>query len=309
MRERENLPSKMVAQDKVVTTIQGGSLVARGLQAVENSKQTVLTKNNEVNTAEEQYRLGVKYYDGDGVPQVYEEAAKWYRKAADQGHEKAQLNLGNMYYVGRGVAKDEVQAIHWVRKAAEQGYAPGQVRLGHMYHCGRRRDTDIEKNDEQIVYWYRKAAEQGDADGQCALGEMYNDGRGVPQDYAEALRWFRKAAEQDNAGGYWMLGRMYSEGRGVAQDNEQAEYWFRKEVEKYVGLEYGGDWGKALGAWYDRLGEMYKYGVDEAEQNDELAFYWLRKAAEQGNASGQCELGGMYEFGKGVAKDFDEAVK
>lgn len=95
MTERENLPSKIVAQDVVVTT-QRGSLVARGLQAVENSKQKALTKNNEVNTTEEQYRLGVKYDSGDGVPQDYEEAVKWYRLAADQGDTDAQNNLDNM---------------------------------------------------------------------------------------------------------------------------------------------------------------------------------------------------------------------
>ena len=34
----------------------------------------------------------------------YAEAAKWYRKAADQGRAKAQLSLGMMYFVGKGVS-------------------------------------------------------------------------------------------------------------------------------------------------------------------------------------------------------------
>ena len=36
-------------------------------------------------SAEEQYQLGIKYYNGDGVFQDYTEAAKWYRLAAEQG--------------------------------------------------------------------------------------------------------------------------------------------------------------------------------------------------------------------------------
>lgn len=38
-------------------------------------------------------------------------------------------------------------------------------------------------------------AEQGIANAQNNLGVMYNAGRGVPQDYAEAVRWYRLAAE------------------------------------------------------------------------------------------------------------------
>jgi len=36
-----------------------------------------------------------------GVPQDDAEAAKWYRKAADQGHANAQFNLGLYYDLGR----------------------------------------------------------------------------------------------------------------------------------------------------------------------------------------------------------------
>ena len=36
--------------------------------------------------AEAQLRLGIMYSKGKGVPQDYKEAAKWFRKAADQGN-------------------------------------------------------------------------------------------------------------------------------------------------------------------------------------------------------------------------------
>jgi hypothetical protein len=42
-------------------------------------------------------------------------------------------------------------------------------------------------------------ANQGNAIAQTNLGVLYRDGKGVPQDYAEALRWYRKAADQGNA--------------------------------------------------------------------------------------------------------------
>src|SRR5450432_2769644 len=44
-----------------------------------------------------QYGLGHAYFSGQGVPQDYAEAMKWYRKAADQGDAPAQYNLGVGY--------------------------------------------------------------------------------------------------------------------------------------------------------------------------------------------------------------------
>jgi len=35
--------------------------------------------------AEAQYNLGVRYANGEGVPEDYKEAVKWFRKAAEQG--------------------------------------------------------------------------------------------------------------------------------------------------------------------------------------------------------------------------------
>ena len=58
------------------------------------------------------------YDKGQGVPQDYQEAVKWYRLAAAQGNEFAQVNLGVMYAVGRGVGQDFVRAHMWFNLAA-----------------------------------------------------------------------------------------------------------------------------------------------------------------------------------------------
>ena len=38
--------------------------------------------------------LGCCYGDGEGVEQDYAKAAEWLKKAAEQGHPRAQYNLG-----------------------------------------------------------------------------------------------------------------------------------------------------------------------------------------------------------------------
>lgn len=72
--------------------------------------------------AESQCALGEFYMDGiNGFQQDYVQAAKWLRKAAEQGHSEAQNNLGLLYSQGNGVPQDPVEAVKWYRKAAEQG--------------------------------------------------------------------------------------------------------------------------------------------------------------------------------------------
>jgi TPR repeat protein len=66
-----------------------------------------------------------------------DEAARWLRKAADQGHIAAQNNLGRMYRHGRGVAEDEAEAVRWFRKAADESHAAAQFNLGVRYQEGR----------------------------------------------------------------------------------------------------------------------------------------------------------------------------
>ena len=82
--------------------------------------------------------LGAAYEFGEdkevigvlGIEKDFEEAVKWYRKAAEQGFDIAQDSLGNCYYLGHGVDEDYVKAVKWYRKAAEQGLCTAQDSLG-----------------------------------------------------------------------------------------------------------------------------------------------------------------------------------
>jgi Sel1 repeat len=41
---------------------------------------------------------------------------------AEDGNAEAQFEVGQMYHLGRGLKKDPVEAALWYRKAAEQGH-------------------------------------------------------------------------------------------------------------------------------------------------------------------------------------------
>jgi hypothetical protein len=83
------------------------------------------------------------YEEAQGVGQDQAEAARWYRKAADQGLHVAQLGLGRMYASGRGVARDPTEAARWYRKAADQGLASAQYELSLAYSSGTGVPADL----------------------------------------------------------------------------------------------------------------------------------------------------------------------
>ena len=143
------------------------------------------------NDAETQFNTGRSYFYGQGVRKDYAEAVKWYRKAAEQNHAKAQVNLGFAYANGQGT-KDYTEAVKWYRKAAEQNDAKAQFNLGFAYANGQ----GVTKDDAEAVKWYRKAAEQNDARAQYMLGLCYGRGAGVAKDYVESYKWALLAAAQ-----------------------------------------------------------------------------------------------------------------
>ena len=50
------------------------------------------------------------YEKGEGVPQDYKEAVKWFRLSAEQENTDAQIFLGLVYSKGQGVPQDYVLA-------------------------------------------------------------------------------------------------------------------------------------------------------------------------------------------------------
>ena len=121
---------------------------------------------------------------GNGV-----EAARFYLKAAEQGHATAQYRLGILYENGQGVAPDADRSVYWIRKAAERGEVQAQFSLAVMYDIGR----NISQDYPQALYWYVKAAERGNVQAQNNLGFMYSEGKGMTQDYVRAYKWFNIA--------------------------------------------------------------------------------------------------------------------
>jgi TPR repeat protein len=137
-----------------------------------------------------QHRFGRMFARGLGAPQDYEEAARWYRKAAGRGFGPAQSDLGKLHALGYGVEQRPGEAVRWFRRAAAQNVAEGQFNLGMALSTGH----GVRRNHAEAMGWFKKAAHQGHAAAQNQLGVMYRRGHGAAADPCEAYKWFDVAA-------------------------------------------------------------------------------------------------------------------
>jgi TPR repeat protein len=64
-----------------------------------------------------------------GAVRDFSEAAKWVRRAADQGYARAQFDLGYLYEQGKGLPLDYVSAYMWYEAAAAGGEKRAGARL------------------------------------------------------------------------------------------------------------------------------------------------------------------------------------
>ena len=121
--------------------------------------------------ASAQYSLGVMYSNGvHEAKKSYPKAVKWYTKAAEQGHMKAQTNLAILYYLGNGVKKSYKTAAMWGKKSADQGSYISQNNLGFQYENGQ----GVKKDYIKAYVLYATSADKGHRRAKLNLVKLKN---------------------------------------------------------------------------------------------------------------------------------------
>jgi hypothetical protein len=100
------------------------AVLAMPVQAAEISPPppdlSSLRTKAEAGDAAFQAYFGYLYLNGSaGLAQDYEQAFKWYHKAAEQGYVAAQYNLGILYDEGLGVVQNHEAGYFWLTLAAK----------------------------------------------------------------------------------------------------------------------------------------------------------------------------------------------
>lgn len=263
-------------------------------------------------------------------------AAKWYLRAAENGHAEAQSNIGWMYIHGKGVKRDREEGIKWYKRAIKNGSASALYRLGYAYLYGYGVMADYKEanrfyaqgaimGSEEAVEGYlqtqlavksagepatteylaalQNLAKGGDKKSQAELGERYRLGIGVKQDFNLASKWLHKAAYGKDADVEAQLsyGMLY----------ESNELYYRKYTSMgtiysalyffHLAAEEGCSMAKTM------IGYIYEcvfYTPDYEE-----AYVWYQRAVNGDSPNPQAEylIGRLYENGRGVERDIVKA--
>jgi hypothetical protein len=127
------------------------------------------------------YAMGLRFAHGDGVPQDYSAAMKWFEKAAQRGDAEAQLKLVFGYIQGIGLPRDEHQSVMWLKRAANNGNTWAQRALSNLYLTGE----NVPKDYVRAYTWAIIASE---SDGKHAEGMTVFESRMSRVQIADAER-------------------------------------------------------------------------------------------------------------------------
>lgn len=229
----------------------------------------------------------------------YTVAEKLLLPLAEQGDPSAEGLIGQIYFMGMLPNRDRNVGVDWLRKAAAGDdplaeYTLGQACLQGLF--GHPQDLDL----KSAAMWFQKAAAHTDpmksADAQLILARLYAaGGGGVSQSNEEARKWYDKAVASFEV----MAGRgllrakltlayLYAHGEGVEKDEAKAD-----QLYKDAALEYARAAEQGSPSMQAKLASLYRQGLG-VPRDGAQAYIWLRRAADQGDASAMEQLSNFY---------------
>lgn len=239
----------------------------------------------EAGDKEAQYDLAYMYFNGEGVERDYQTAVKWYLASAQQNYEYAEEMMAMVYYSGYGVPQDYGKAKQWLELLISKNNPKAQNLLATMYTYGQ----GVEQDHQQAVRLLRQAADQGYKEAQFNLGLAYEKGRGVEQDLEQAFYWYYEAAKQSYPPAFSKV---------ILFKERQAANEPIVETQSVEILAMEGD-----AEAQTELAGIFK----RTENNNAMAIFWYQKAAEQGFAEAQYQLGLLYHQDDTQPHDYTKA--
>ena len=179
---------------------------------------------------EAQLQLGACYHYGFGTSPNFSMAAKFYRLSADQTNFVAMKSLGYLLMNGYGVNKNEDAAKALFLRAANEG-----KNRRAMYNLGvlcvlKFPDTNAMA---EAFHWMTQSAALGDALAANELANFYFRGWGVVEtNLASSQFWRFKAAILGSTDAQYFMGNAYRIGSGVPKDSVNSLNWYGKAAAK-----------------------------------------------------------------------------
>lgn len=265
----------------------------------ENTMSKIEMKQHDINECNisDLLKQGIQHHNAGR----FEEAVKCFETASNQGDAKGMYDLALCYQKGEGVDKNEKKAFQLLLRASDKGYDEAKFQLAECYYFGKGTKLDWERAYELYI----ETASHGNRKAQFMVGYylMRNHGNSFFSTVSErntikAFGWFMKSAEQGYHPAQRRIGTFFESGTDPCVRNlEKAKFWYLKAAEQ--GNE------RALFA----LGRIYANGIDEITPDYFKAFEYYLMSAKKGLSVAQYRTGVSYLYGKGVARNTEEAKK
>jgi TPR repeat protein len=278
------------------------------------------------------YKLAIMYLGGKGVSQDYIQAYYLFKKSKDLGYTasinlfSAPMDYGNSYYI------DYEKIAIMFELVCRNGIDALEYNLGYYFEHEASYDylfSTFKKlpNFFLAKRWYKKADEKGVSDAQYRLGVMYEEGKGLSRSRHKTIEYYTKASHNGNMDATYRLGCFYLKGYNSAGDFRKAFALFtqaasmghKQAVEALNSPENlipGEKIKKMLeeGARSGSVVYQYRLGVLRITNGtSQHALHegtrWLSLASQKGFTDAFYELGGLFEQGKGVIRDYHESIR
>ena len=248
------------------------------------------------------YELSECYYWGRGINIDYDKAIELIKYGLDKGYDNCLFLMGRAFHFGNGIELNIKKAKEYYKDAIREcsdkiviGKAQGNL-ANILWE-----EVDSEETKNNVINLYKESIKNGSTISMYNLGYYFDNGYNVKRDYMVAYDYYRMAAEQNHTNAQAELGWMYEKGNGVSQDYYKSAYWYDLAAKN-----------NHLVAMIN-LGNHYMNG-NGVECNKEKGFslymkaYALRKNDESVSTLLYL-IANSYEFGNGVSKDCQEALR
>ena len=290
---------------------------------------------------QENQREAVRLYEDGKIAleeKDYDSAYKFFQQSVDLGNIDSIYELSKCYYWGRGVNVDYDKAVYFIRQGLDKGCDNCLFLMGQALHNGYGVDKDLDKakfyykkaidvcSDKRIIglaqgtlaniLWdeihsesdistvinlYKESIKNGNEFSMYNLGMFFDNGYKVNRDYLVAYDYYRMAAEHNDPDAQAALGWMYELGHGVPLDYYKSAYWYGLAAKNnHVGaiINLGTHYmnGNGVECNKEKGFSLYMkaYSLRESDESDPRLLYFIANS---------------YEFGNGVNKDCQEAIR
>ena len=244
--------------------------------------------------------LGRLHLRGEGEPQNFEKALKWFNLGNTLGDEFCQYEIGLMYLHGLGVRKDVLLAAKYFKESANQDWPASHVNLAKLY---------LDQGDLQHALTSLRLAERhGHIEALYHLGEINNNGVGRGRDCTQAVAYYKSVAEKTEVlhSSFIEANEAYADGdketaligymMAAEQGYESAQAnvaWILDQHKSIVPVDY-------FMPWAQRIPALLKDNV--------LALIYWTRSARQRNVDSMVKMGDYYFHGYGIKKDLEKAA-